>query len=157
MSNNTALFKMHSGEARSPMAAGANSNTRPDAGKTVLVAYNDALHRALIAEMLIGQGYSIVLASDGEEALARMETGGIDLVVAAISMPRMGGLELLQAMRDLDATPQIVLIAAGMTEMDAVYLKAAGAMGAARGHAWPLTPSVFLSDIRDLLQRKPSL
>jgi CheY-like chemotaxis protein len=146
---------MNSGDARSPMAP--NSNARPDAGKTVLVAHNDALQRAVVAEMLIGQGYSIVLASDGEEALTRVETGGIDLLVAAISMPRMGGLELLQAMRDMNATPQTVLIAAGMTEMDSVYLKAAGAMGAARGHTWPLTPSVFLSDIRDLLQRKPDL
>jgi CheY-like chemotaxis protein len=157
MSNTTAIFKMDLGEACPPMAMAPNSNIHPNAGKTVLIAYNDALHRALIADMLVGQGYLIVLASDGEEALARMESGGIDLLVAAISMPRMGGLELLQAMRDLDATPQTVLIAAGMTEMDAVYLKAAGAMGAARGHAWPLTPSVFLSDIRDLLQRKPSL
>ncbi len=135
--------------------AAPDSQARAKRAQTILVAGDDVAHRKLVAEMLTRQGYSVVLAWDGEEALARVEAGGVDLVVAAVSMPKIGGLELLRAMRTLKARPQIVLIASGTTEMDAIYLKAAGALGAARGHTWPLTPSVFLGNISDLLEHQP--
>jgi len=141
-------------------AAGGRAEAAPVADaratQTILVADDDVAHRKLVGEMLTGQGYSVVLAWDGEEALAHLEAGGVDLLVAAVSMPKISGLELLGVMRGLNAKPQAVVIAAGMTEMDEIYLKAAEALGAAHGHTWPLTPSVFLGSISDLLEHRPA-
>jgi CheY-like chemotaxis protein len=154
MSDTSTTFHTdRAGSFKAP-ADGSDSRDSVDTARTVLVADHDPVHRALVAEMLAGEGHTILLASDGEEALARIEAGGVDLLIAAVSMPRISGLELLQAMREIDARPRTIVIAPGMTEMDGLYLKAAGAMGASCGHTWPLTPSVFFRDVSNLLERR---
>jgi DNA-binding NtrC family response regulator len=59
-------------------------------------AVRDALSRALTA-----RGYRLLLARNGEEALAAADQhrGGIHLVVSDVVMPRMGGLQLFGRLR----------------------------------------------------------
>ncbi len=49
-----------------------------------------------------GHDYAVESASDGVEALTALRHGEYDLVVLAMYMPRMDGLELLRQMRALD-------------------------------------------------------
>jgi DNA-binding response OmpR family regulator len=123
----------------------------------ILVADSDIAHRAQVTEMLIAEGYSVILASNGEKALARIKAGGIDVLVTAISLPGLNGLELIRALRGIDGKLAAVAIAGGMTEIDGLYLKAAEVMGASHGYTRPLTPSVFLNDIRALFERQSDL
>jgi PAS domain S-box-containing protein len=62
----------------------------------VLVAEDDAHVRALVSRVLLKEGYYVLEAADGEEALRLAEHLGrrLDLVVADMAMPRMGGREL---------------------------------------------------------------
>jgi CheY-like chemotaxis protein len=62
----------------------------------VLVAEDDALVRDLINTVLLRAGYSVLLASDGQEALevSRSYSGHIDLLLSDVVMPRMNGLKL---------------------------------------------------------------
>lgn len=129
--------------------AGEMSGRR--AAKTVLVADSDPCHRELVASLLAGEGYSVVLAATGEAALQRIEQGGVDLLVSALVMPGMDGFELLRELRTTAAAPPVIAVVPGMTEMDAVYLKGASLLGAARTYAQPLTPSVFLRSVGELL------
>jgi CheY-like chemotaxis protein len=122
---------------------------------TILVADGDFLRRDGIAQLLAGQGYSVILASDGFEALALILQGGIDLLVSTTIMNHMDGLELLRALRDSAIKVPAVAISSGDREIDKVYLRVASLFGAARVHLQPLGPSAFLDDVRTLLHPSP--
>ncbi|MBI5600862.1 MAG: response regulator, partial [Gemmatimonadetes bacterium] len=65
-------------------------------GRTVLLAEDDAGLRQLAERVLQSAGYRVLVAPDGAGALeeSRAHAGPIDLLVADVVMPRLGGLEL---------------------------------------------------------------
>jgi two-component system cell cycle sensor histidine kinase/response regulator CckA len=74
-------------EKPSPVAGGT---------ETVLVAEDDASVRSLIEQILAADGYSVIAAANGAEALVEYKSRGadIDLVITDLVMPDMGGKEL---------------------------------------------------------------
>ena len=79
----------------------------------LVVEDNDTM-RDLIRDAL-SRDYSILTASDGEEALAIVRTSRVDLVVSDIMMPRMDGCELCNAIKEdisLSHIPVLLLTAA---------------------------------------------
>jgi CheY-like chemotaxis protein len=124
----------------------------PAAAAIVLVADSDLAARARMAGMLEAQGYRVVLAAGGEEALARIRQGGIDLLVSAMVMDGMDGLELLRALRDAAITVPSIAIAPGGRDIDDIYLRGAALLGVARTYRQPLRSAAFLRDIQDLLR-----
>jgi PAS domain S-box-containing protein len=64
--------------------------------ETILLVEDEAAVRAVVREALAGQGYVVLEAFDGGQALqiAREHSGGIDLLITDMVMPRMGGSEL---------------------------------------------------------------
>ncbi len=64
--------------------------------ETILVAEDEASIREVARAALEGHGYTVMLAADGEEALALLRDHGseIDLVVTVMVMPKLGGSEL---------------------------------------------------------------
>ena len=68
----------------------------------VLVAEDDLFVRNLINRVLVRAGYSVLLATDGEEALqiSRSHPGKVDLLLSDVMMPRMDGITLLTRIRD---------------------------------------------------------
>jgi DNA-binding NtrC family response regulator len=84
---------------------------------TVLIVDDEKNIRATLARGLRLEGYRAEEAADGVDALAALESGGIDVVLADMQMPRLDGLGLLEAMRDRGiAVPTIVLTAHGSIE-----------------------------------------
>jgi CheY-like chemotaxis protein len=67
--------------------------------KTILVAEDDSFSRELVCEILQGQGYRIVEAMDGREALKKIEENHPDLVLMDIRMPFINGLDAIQKIR----------------------------------------------------------
>ncbi|OGL47402.1 MAG: hypothetical protein A2161_10150 [Candidatus Schekmanbacteria bacterium RBG_13_48_7] len=67
-------------------------------GKKILVVDDDSVMRDVLKELLIGRGYYICLASNGEEALKVIEETEFDLVITDLKMPKMGGIELFDEM-----------------------------------------------------------
>lgn len=69
--------------------------------RTVLVVDDSITTRTLEKSILEGQGYRVLLAVDGVDALNTLRSGAavIDVVVADIEMPRMDGFSLLQAIK----------------------------------------------------------
>ena len=74
---------------------------------------DDALTvRELERSILERAGYEVSVASDGMEALARLEGGAIDLVLTDVEMPRMDGFALTRAIRgrpDLANLPVLIV------------------------------------------------
>ncbi|WP_109476591.1 ATP-binding protein [Paraburkholderia sp. C35] len=78
-------------------------------GLRVLVAEDNPLNHALIAEQLTRLGCEPMLARDGREALHLLEHAPADLVLTDIDMPVMDGYALLDALRD--AYPRLPVLA----------------------------------------------
>ncbi len=90
-----------------------------DVAKTILVVDDKAGVRQLLSEYLAGQGFKVVTATNGREALyaARHETP--DAILLDIMMPEMDGYEFLQQYRRERSVP-VIIITAREEESDAV-------------------------------------
>lgn len=63
--------------------------------KTILVVDDDENQRFLCQEVLADEGYDIMVAKDGKEALEKVEQKPPDLVILDIVMPEMNGMEAM--------------------------------------------------------------
>jgi len=95
--------------APAPLAAGA---------KTVLVAEDEAIVRCFMKRMLEKEGYKVIVAEDGEEAVARFrEHDDISLVLSDVVMPGKNGKEMLVDIRALKPGIKAVFISGYAAEV----------------------------------------
>lgn len=76
---------------------------------TILVVDDELFFRSLYAELLGGEEYQVETVCSGEEAMIRLQSGGIDVVLSDLIMPGLGGMELLRRVRTLDNPPEVIL------------------------------------------------
>lgn len=93
------------------------SETTEPRKKTILLVDDESIIRDLCAKTL--REYHIVQAQDGEEALKMFKQGGIDLVLTDVMMPKMGGIELLGHIKEVEPTA-VVIIMTGYTDKDVI-------------------------------------
>ena len=65
----------------------------------ILVVDDQPLNIELLEAHLVPQGYAVVKAASGEEALEKLSNNRIDLVLLDVMMPRMSGIEVLEKLR----------------------------------------------------------
>ena len=118
--------------------------------RTVLVVDDDPTQRRLVQAVLDREGYAVVHAESGGEAIDRMtKGGGADIVLLDMVMPRMSGLECLAELRTAGVTtPVIVLTANGGIETVVKAMQA----GAQDFFIKPASPERILVGIRNALQ-----
>ena len=63
--------------------------------KTILVVDDDENHRLLCREVLTDEGYDVIVAKDGKEAIEKVEQTPPDLLILDIVMPEMDGMEAM--------------------------------------------------------------
>ena len=80
--------------------------------KTILVADDDKSIRLLLEIELTMEGYRVVLANNGLEALRKIKEETPDLVILDIKMPEMHGLEVLEAIRKENKKLPIIICSA---------------------------------------------
>jgi adenylate cyclase len=88
----------------------------PSAGPCVLVVDDQPPNVRLLDAILTPRGYDVRSASSGEEALAAIDGGDVDLVLLDIVMPGMDGYQVCQEIRDRPATaylPVVMVTASG--------------------------------------------
>ena len=76
----------------------------------ILIVEDDPASRGALRETVASEGHEVVTASDGDAGLAAFDELGPDLVLADVRMPKMGGLELLAAIRERSADAIVVMI-----------------------------------------------
>ncbi len=102
------------------------------------------------------EGYTVVQASDGVEALEQMRATRPDLVLLDVMMPRMDGwavLETAKADPELSSTP-IVLLTAKVQEADQIR---GFELGAAEYITKPFSPLALAQTIGDVLSADPTV
>ncbi len=91
------------GPARMVDLRGSRGRRRPRdprlEGARVLVVDDDGGIRHTLAEILEAEGCKVETAGDGLEALAKIEKGGLDVVLTDVVMPKMDGYELFTTVR----------------------------------------------------------
>jgi two-component system, cell cycle sensor histidine kinase and response regulator CckA len=78
-----------------PPASSASQATR-----RVLVVEDEEVVRGLVQQMLVGQGYEVLVAEDGEEALTMAGRNTIDVLLTDLTMPNVGGREVAERLRE---------------------------------------------------------
>ena len=68
--------------------------------KKILIAEDDEFLRQLYSDVLRGEGYTIDVAIDGEDALRKIQAGGWDLVLLDIIMPKLSGLDVMKKAKE---------------------------------------------------------
>ncbi len=81
----------------------------------ILVVDDDPHIRELAGLFLRREGFDVLEAADGEEALLKLDKVKVDLAVIDIMMPRMDGWELCRQLRQLSDFPILMLTAKGET------------------------------------------
>ena len=86
--------------------------------KTILVVDDELNQRLLYEQGLRDDGYNVILASDGEGALDKVQESRPDLVVLDIAMPGMDGREVLERILERDSKMSVILNAADASYKD---------------------------------------
>jgi DNA-binding response OmpR family regulator len=85
----------------------------------ILLADDEQAILTLLSYPLRKDGYDVVRAADGREALARFAEGDFDLVVLDVMMPHLDGLEVCRTLRATSSVP-IIMLTAKAEEIDKV-------------------------------------
>jgi two-component system, cell cycle sensor histidine kinase and response regulator CckA len=118
--------------------------------ETVLLVDDQDDLRSLLCEVLRKNGYSVVPANNGKEALRLMHehAGPIDLVITDLLMPQMGGRELAEALRALHPHTKIVYMSGYAEQAEDVPEPVVPRYSLIEK---PFTPETLLRKIRDAL------
>jgi len=121
----------------------------PDSSSTILLVDDEDSIQALLTYPLERDGYRVVQARDGDEALRRFSEENVDLVVLDIMLPRVDGLEVCRRLR-AESTVPIIMLTARDDELDKVL---GLELGADDYITKPFSIREFRSRVRALLRR----
>src|SRR5271167_4429089 len=116
---------------------------------TILLVDDDEAVRKVLSFPLERDGYSVIQAADGEEALRRFDERPIDLVVLDLMLPKLDGLEVCRQLRARSSVP-IIMLTARDDELDKVL---GLELGADDYVTKPFSIREFRSRTRALLRR----
>jgi DNA-binding NtrC family response regulator len=94
--------------------------TSTTSGERVLIVEDEPTTRLGLTELVSTWGFTTESAADGQEALQRITTFRPSIIISDLVMPRMGGLELLRALKDEGSGLTIVILTAQGTVETAV-------------------------------------
>jgi DNA-binding response OmpR family regulator len=120
----------------------------PDSSTILLVDDEEPVQK-LLAYPLEREGYRVVQAWDGEQALERFASERIDLVVLDVMLPKLDGLEVCKRLRAQSTVP-IIMLTARDDELDTVL---GLELGADDYITKPFSIREFRSRVRALLRR----
>jgi two-component system, cell cycle sensor histidine kinase and response regulator CckA len=129
---------------------------KPDVGRQppiVLIVDDEPANRELLEVMLAPEGYILMTATSGEEALAMMEREPPDLVLLDVLMQGMDGYEVLGAIRDRPATKNVPVIIVTALEDRQARLRGLVA-GAEDFLTQPIDRAELLARVKNLLRLK---
>jgi two-component system response regulator MprA len=116
---------------------------------TVLVVDDDRKITDMLRRTLTYEGYAVVTASDGHQALSQAQSQRPDVVVLDWLMPGLDGIEVAKRLRATDSPPILML-----TARDAVGDRVKGLDSGADDYlVKPFAPAELLARVRALLRR----
>lgn len=130
-------------------------NERPSAapategGQSILLVDDDAELCGLMSEYFASKGYRVDIAPDGRLGLSRALQGSYDLVILDVTIPTLGGLEVLRQLRQRSDAP-VIMLTARTSQRDRIAGLEAGADDYLPK---PFEPGELLARVRAVLRR----
>lgn len=117
--------------------------------ETILVVDDDAALLEVMSIMLLSEGYQVLTAADGAEALRLTERERLDLVVLDIMLPNMSGFDVLKKLREESDVPVVMLTAKSQSVDKVVGLE----LGADDYITKPFDTKELVARIKAILRR----
>ena len=118
----------------------------------ILVVEDHREVRDVLREMLEDEGYEVLEAPNGKEAMRLYRTEGADLIITDILMPEKDGLEIItEVRRDFPDVKIIAISAGGRVLESGDVLSTAKMFGAQRTFTIPFDVKEVLDAVRELL------
>src|SRR6202789_4721699 len=95
--------------------------------RRVLVVDDEENIRLVLRTLLKKHGYDVELANSGEAALAALDAFDPDVILTDVRMPRMGGLDLLAALKTRQHPATVIVMSAYGNMALAIEARQAGA------------------------------
>jgi len=121
-------------------------------GRKVLIADDDPDILEILKYHLINEGYEVVTARDGDEALEKARRHQPDLVILDVMMPRKNGVEVCEILRSQPAFRETLIIYLTAVNDEGTQIRGLET-GADDYLSKPISPKVFLSRVNALFRR----
>ncbi len=119
--------------------------------KRILVAEDDPVTRRFVVSLLEEKGYEVLVAEDGEHAIATATTAQPDLIVSDLVMPYRDGYEVLRAIRTDERLSKIPVLILSMRDHEEDIVRGFE-QGADEYVVKPFNAREFISRVRKLLE-----
>jgi len=116
----------------------------------ILVVDDDRTTRKLLSLYLKGNGFDVVTAENGLDAIEKLGSGSVNLVVTDLNMPYMDGIEFIRTMKTNPDTGHIPVLMITTEDDDEERQRAANA-GADGYLIKPVTSDIVAMKVRQLL------
>ncbi len=119
---------------------------------TILICEDEEIMLTALAFRIRRQGFEVITAEDGREAMKKIEEHNPDIIVTDIMMPHLSGIQLLETMRgEMNSEVPIIIISA--LEKEETILETFR-KGANDFIAKPFKPNELILRIKKIIQEK---
>lgn len=132
-----------------------NSSSQTTQQTTILIIENEASNRILIERVLSTRGYRCLSATNGYEALEKLDHEHVDLILTDLSMPVLDGYRTTQLIRARPGMEQIPIVAVTAYALNDEG-EAAKQIGCTEYLTKPFKPRQLLEVVERLLGQTPS-
>ena len=143
---------MNSTTSQSSGSTSAEAKTPPSAKKKILLVDDDSAIRKILLRLLSEEGYSVLPAANGVEALESASLAKFDLVLLDLNMPQKGGWETFEQLTSADPLLPIIVITARPNQLFPALASGVGAL-----LEKPLDFARLLETIRNLVNEPPEV
>ena len=121
-------------------------------GHKVLIADDEPDILEILKYNLVGEGYEVITAKDGDEALEKARRTQPDLVILDVMMPKKTGVEVCQLLRAQPAFKETLIIFLTAVNDEGTQIRGLET-GADDYVSKPVSPKVFMSRVNALFRR----
>lgn len=118
--------------------------------RTILVVEDEHILREIMTDYLLAEGYSVLAANDGKQALALFHEHQLDLIILDIMLPELDGWSVCRRIRKASNVP-IIMLTARSDEDDTLL---GFELGADDYVTKPYSPPILLARVKRLLERR---
>ena len=142
----------HVEESRPRARARRETPIAQGGSETILFAEDEEMLASAVKSLLESEGYRVLTAKDGQEALEIYGREGkeIDISILDLQMPRLGGWETFQKLRELDPRARIVIASGDLDRQQRLEMENAGMDGSLRK---PYSAGQVMRTVRRILDR----
>jgi len=117
----------------------------------ILVVDDDSITRKFVSFILRSEGFEVIAAQDGMEALEMMGATEVDLMITDLNMPKMDGAELIQTIRNGSVQSDLPIIMLS-TEADEDSRNIVFQAGVSDYMIKPVSRKVLTDKVRDCVK-----